>query len=408
MITFDSVPHDTPVIAAVSAEVFRYVQTVAPLALEVLAFSVYVVAMLYASHVHPHTVNITLTVVVLLVLMANLLRRIAPFMFIEVGHYRYERVSTTVTRLLPNTFQSWMLVQTLAVVAIGHPLCLYIFTYYTVKGTPYAFAMLNLPDTLGGTVLLMCVGILICLGLAGLLFGLLLLPPKRYNPFHVSSPEDRLHVWLHLSSWLPLSLMLIVLLCASRLLSCDETPASFTETPSARTCGSGTHWRGSIVAWLLIAMSFLSLDAGITSLRLLGGRAVVYYSLEPRIDSLFGEFLMWALKVTAMATALLTSGVVYAITTVLFLILGAFSWRRHVATAETLEEIMRSAMVVVVVTCTMLCFVSIGTIPAVVQGILILLAWLLSIAGAITHYYRRFGYELFSSGRNVTADIIVL
>ncbi|KAG5464516.1 hypothetical protein LSCM1_00706 [Leishmania martiniquensis] len=406
--TFDGVPPDKPVIAAVRAPVFRYVQSVAPLVLQVFAFVVYVVIMLCANRVHPRAVNAILAVVVLCVLIASLLRRIAPFVFIEVGHYRHERVSATVTRLLPTTFQSWIAVQTLAVVAIGHPLYLLIFTHYTAKGNLYAFAMLGLPGTLGGPVFALCLGILICAAVLGALYGVVLLPAKGYNPFYVRAPENRLSRWIRLSSWFPLILLLMVLFCAGRLLPCDGTHASYTATSPPYTCGSGAHWLAGVVAWLFIAASFVGLDVGIGFLRLLGGEDVPYYALEPRVDGFFCELLVWALKVSALATTLLSSVALHAITAALFLGLFVFAWRWRTATAETLEGISRCAMAVVVATCVMSCFMSIGSIPSAVQGLLIWVTWLLSVAGAAALYHRRFDWVIFGSGSGVTADLIVL
>ncbi|KAG5489835.1 hypothetical protein GH5_00718 [Leishmania sp. Ghana 2012 LV757] len=406
--TFDGVPSDKPVIAAVPAPVFRCVQSVAPLVLNAFAYVVYVAIMLCASRLHPRAINVTLAVVILCTLLASLLRRIAPFVLIEVGHYRYERVSSTVTRLLPNTCQSCIAMQTLAVVVVGHPLYLLLFTHYTAKGNLYAFAMLGLPGTLGGPLFALCIGILICVGLLGLLYGAVLLPAKGYNPFHVRAPEDRVPRWIRLSSWFPLTVLLMVLFCAGRLLPCDGTHASYTATSPPYTCGSGAHRFAGIVAWLFIAVSFVGLDVGIGFLRLLGGEDVPYYALEPRLDALFCEMLVWALKVSALGTVLLASVPLYAMTALLFLGLFAFAWRRRTATAEVLEEIIRCAMAIVMATCVMSCFMSISSIPAVVQGLLILLVWLLSVAGAVAFYHRRFGWVVFGSGSGVTADLIIV
>ncbi|AYU84098.1 hypothetical protein conserved [Leishmania donovani] len=408
MMSFDSVPPDTATITAVPASAFRYVQTVAPSVLHVFALVVYVIIMICAGHVHPRVVNTTLTVAMLCVLMASLLRRIAPFVFIEVGHYRYERVSATVTRLLPNTYQSWFAVQTLVVVAVGHPLCLYLFTHYTAKGNLYAFAMFGLPGTLMGPLFALCLGILICAGLLGVLVGVVFLPAKGYNPFHVRAPGDRVRTWICLSSWFPLTLLLMVLFCVGRLLPCDGTHTSDTATSPPYTCGSGAQWFAGMFAWLLTAVSFVSLDVGIGFLRLLGGKDVPYYALEPRLDGLFCELLVWALKVTAVATVLLASVALYIITAALFLGLLVFTLRRHTATSEALEGIIRWTMTVVLVTCVMSCFMSIGSIPALVQGLLILLAWLISVGCAVALYHRRFGWELFGSGSGITADLIVV
>lgn len=408
MTSFDSVPPDTAAITPVTASVFRYVQTVAPSALHVFALVVYVIIMICASHVHPRVVNTTLTVVMLCVLMASLLRRIAPFVFVEVGHYRYERVSTTVTRLLPNTHQSWFAVQTLAVVAVGHPLCLYLFTHYTAKGNLYAFAIFGLPGTLMGPLLALCVGILIFAGLLGVLLGVVLLPAKGYNPFHVHAAGDRARRWIRLSSWFPLTLLLMVLFCVGRLLPCDGTHANYTATSLPYTCGSGAQWFAGIFSWVLIAVSFVSLDVGIGYLRLLGGKDVPYYALETRLDGLFCELLVWTVKVTAVTTVLLASVALYVITVALFLGLFVFALRQHTATSEALEEVIRWTMAVVVVTCVMSCLMSIGSIPALVQGLLILLAWLISVGCAVALYHRRFGWELFGSGSGITADLIVV
>ncbi|CAJ1013176.1 hypothetical protein Q4I28_008489 [Leishmania naiffi] len=408
MVTFDSVPPDTPVIAAVPALVFRNVQTVVPFALQTFALVVYVIIMVSASHVHPRGVNAMLMIVVLCMLIASLLRRIAPYMFVEVGHHRYERVSSTVTRLLPNTSESWVVMQTLAVVAVGHPLYLHLFTHYSEKGNLYALAMFGLPNTSGGLVFALGLGILIYVGLLAVVFGVLLLPAMGYNPFHVREPEDRMRAWIQLSSWFPLALLLLILFCAGRLLPCDGTHADYTATSPPYTCGSGAHWFAGVFAWLLIAASFVGFDVGIGFLRLLDGKNVLYYALEPRLDGLFCELLAWALKVTAVATGLLTSLASYVITAVTFLGLFAFALRCHTATAESLEAILRWTMAVVVVTCVMSCLMTIGFIPAMMQGLLILLVWLLSVGCVVVLYHRRFGWKLFGSGDCVTADIIIL
>ncbi|GET93771.1 hypothetical protein, conserved [Leishmania tarentolae] len=408
MVSFDSVPPDRAVITAVPASVFRYVQTVAPSALYVFALVVYVMSMIFASHVHSRIIHAILMVVMLCVLMASLLKRIAPFVFIEVGHYRYERVSMTITRLLPVTYESCIAVQTLAVVAVGHPLCLYIFTHYTANGNLYAFAMFGLAGSLAGPLFSLCVGILICVGLLGALFAMVHLPDKGYEKLHIHIPEDRVRTWIQLSSWFPLTLLLMVLFCVVRLLPCDGAHESYTATSPPYTCGSGAHWFGSIFAWLLIALSFASLDVSIGFLRLLGDKDVLYYALDARLDGLFCELLVWVLKATVAATVVLAPVTVYAITAALFLGLFAFASHRHTATSEVLEEIIRWAMSVVMVTCAVSCLVSLGSISALAQGLLILLGWLLSVGYGVVLYHRRFGWELFGNGSGITADLIVV
>ncbi|KAK7202298.1 hypothetical protein NESM_000301700 [Novymonas esmeraldas] len=407
MVTFDSVPPDAAAVVALPATAFRCVQTLVPLVLNAVAFVVYIVGMLCASHAHPRAVNAAVTAVLLCVLAASLLRRVTPFACVEVGHYRYERVSAIVTRLLPNTRQSWIVMQTLGVVAVVLPLCLYLFTHHTAAGNLYAVAMFGLPSSLGGPLLGIFVGLLLCAALMGLLFALVFFPAKGYNPLHVHAAEDRVRTWIRLSSWLPLTVLLLVLFSAVRLLPCDGTRADYTAESPPYTCGSGAHWFAGLLAWLLITASFVCLDIGIAYLRLLGGQAVTYYALEPRVDGLFCELLVWTLKATAVLPAVLPAGAVYIVAAVLFGGLLAFAWLRRTTTAEVLEEAIRWSIAVVVLTCVMGAFMRIGSIPAVVQGLLVLLVWGLSVGGGITMYYRRFGWQLFGSGRDVTADLIV-
>lgn len=408
MVTYDSVAPDGPIVSAAAARVVRYAQAVAPLALHAVAVLLYVIMMLCASSAPPRTADTLLMLVMLCVLVASLLRHVTPFLLAAIGHYRYERVSSTFTQLLANTRQSWMIVQTLAVLAGGLPLFLYLFTHYTAKGNLYAVAMFGLPASLGGPVLSICIGLLFCIALAGLLYGLVLLPLKGHNPLYARAPEDRLRTWIRACAWLPLVLLLLILFNATRLLPCDGTRAAYSATEPPYTCGRGAHWFAGLLAWLLLGLCFTALESAVDFVRRLGGQAVTYYALEPRLDGLFCELLVWSLKVTVVSAALFAPLATYVITGCLFLCLFAFTWRWHTATAEVLEELIRWTTAVIVMTCIMSCFMCIGTIPAAVQGCLILLVWALSMAAAVALYYRRFGWVLLGTGRDVTADLIIV
>ncbi|KAL7707256.1 hypothetical protein N2W54_001497 [Lotmaria passim] len=410
MTTFDSVPPDTAVLVAVPARVFRYVQTWAPFALHGLALFFYFVFLL-VSHdgQHVHSAKALMLLCVLFVLLASFLRRLSPYLISEVGSFRYDRVSSVVTRLLPNTRQSWIIVMTLAALTAGLPLYLYLFTHFTSDNVVVGFAAFGLPHGLGGPLVALCVGLLLCGVVMGVLYGLVLLPLGGRNPFYVAEAQNRVRVWIRLVSWFPLTLLLLALFVCSRLLLCDGPLGRYGALPSAnQTCGTGMHFLATVFAWLIISAAYVGLDVGLAYVRLLVGGPVSYYALDPRIDGFFCELLVWTLKATVAMVTFVDPIAADLIVALLFFGLFAFTLFRCTSTVEVLEELMRWSMLIVAATTALsLCLTS-RRIPKVASGLAVLLCWLGAVAGTAVLHTRRFGWELFGSGREVTADIIIL
>jgi hypothetical protein len=410
MTTFDSVAADTAVIVAVPAPIFRYVQTWAPFALHGLTTLFYIIIFTkYHGNERARSTKVLMLFCMLFVLLASFLRRLSPHLISEIGSYRYGRVSSVVTRLLPNTRQSWIVVMTLAALTAGLPLYLYLFTHFTHDKNVYAFAMFGLSKSLGSSFVAFCVGLLLCGAVMGILYGLVLLPLGGRNPIHVAEPENRVRVWIRLVSWFPLTLLLLVLFVFSRLLLCNGQLGRYGWTRSSTgTCGSGMRFLAGLFAWLAISVSYVGLDVGLGYVRFLGDGTVGYYALEPRLDDLFSELLVWTLKVTVAMVTFVDPIAADLTAALLFFGLFTFACLHHTSTVEALEVLIRFSVLIVAITCLIsLCLTS-RAIPAVVPGLVLLLCWLAAVAGALILYVRRFGRELFGNGRDVTADIIIL
>ncbi|KPI89361.1 hypothetical protein ABL78_1487 [Leptomonas seymouri] len=409
MTTFDSVTPDAAVIAPVSANVFRCVQTWAPFALQGMAVLFYAITLCisYSKH-REHAAKVLLLFCFFFVLIASFLRRLSPYLISEIGSYRYNRVSSVVTHLLPNTRQSWIVVMTLVVVAMVLPLCIYLFTHYTHKKYVYGFAIFGLPRSLGSITLAICIGLLLCGAVMGALLVPVLFSFGGRNPFYVVGQPSRVRMWIRLVSWFPLTLLLLVLFVSSRALLCNGPLGRFSLSDTSDVCGSRRHLVGGVCAWTFIAAAYICLDVGLEYVRFLGGGPIVYYALEPRLDGLFCELLVWTLKVTVAMVTLVDPIAADLAIALLFSGLFAFSCLHHTSTVEVLEEVIRwSVLIVALTSAVSLCLTSLR-IPAVVQGIGVLLCWLGAVGSAVACYMRRFGWELFGSGREVTADIIIL
>ncbi|KPA81861.1 hypothetical protein ABB37_04115 [Leptomonas pyrrhocoris] len=409
MVTFDSVSPDTAVVTPVPAKVFRYVQTWLPFALQGLAVLLYAVILCINDNTrHAHAAKLLLLFCFLLVLLASFLRRLSPFLFSEIGCYRYDRVSGVVTRLLPNTRQSWIAVMTLAVVTMGLPLYMYLFTHYTCEKYVYGFAMFSLSRSPWSIFFAAPIGLLLCGAVMCICGALVMLPLGGRNALYVAEWQNRLRVWIRLVSWLPLTLLLLTLFLCGRALQCNGPLGRFGLSADSAACRTGLSLLGGCVVWLFIAVAYIGLDVGLGYVRFLGGGPIGYYALEPRVDGLFCELLVWTLKVTAAMVTLVDPIAADLAVAVLFSGLFAFACFRHTATVEVLEELIRCSVLTVAVTCVVSLCVTSQRIPAVVTGLVVLLCWVGTVGAATAFYLRRFGWAFFGSGREVTADIIVL
>lgn len=410
MTTFDSVPPDAPRVRVVSAKTFRLGQSWLPFLLNLFAIIAYFVAFLTSRSLKGrHLARMCIDAAFLCMLRASFARRVFPFLFAETGSYRYRRVGSVVTRLLPNTRQSWIVVMTLAALVVGLPLYMYLFTHFTVAGrNVYGFAMFGLSGSRGSVVLAFCIGLLLCVAVMAVTFALVSLPLGGCNPLHVAEPADRVRVWIRYVSWFPLTLILLMLFVFSRLVLCGGPTGRYAEYGQPESCGTGMHFVAGIFGWCMTAAAYICLDIGQEYVRLLGGGTVAYYALEPRLDAFFSELLVWTLKATAAMVTFVDPIGADVVAAVLFGLLFAFTFVSRTSTVEALEELMRWAMLVVAVTSAVSACLTSRRIPAAVPGLVILLCWVAAVAGATAMYVRRFGRELFGSGREVTADIIIV